>query len=497
MGEREAVPLSLPAEQTATAALLRRLSNADPIETPLSAVFVGADEAWKLRKSVRLPFVDFTDPAARAQAARREFELNSAWAPALYRDVVAVTEGADGPELGGSGRVIDHVVRMARVDPTDFLDVQARAQGLPDAMLDDLADMVAAMHEALPPAMDADPDALLRITRGNLATARVAKLPEERISAWEAAVEQHLAILRPLLAQRIAQGDVRRCHGDLHLGNLCRFQGKILAFDAIEFSEEMATIDLGYDLAFLLMDLDITVGRAAANRVLNRYLARRPDIGILALMPVFLSLRGLIRAHVHGNSGRDWRPYLDYAEAVLIPTKSVGVGIGGLPGSGKSTIARALAPTLGAAPGAVILRSDEIRKRLHGVSPESRLPEAAYSEIASRAVKSRLFADMRHVLETGHAVIADLTFLEEDDRKAARDSCAASPFVGIWLTAPPEILRARVADRRGDASDATVEVLDRILARAPDVKDWQKIDATDPEAVAQIAAIVRNAMNSC
>ncbi len=497
MVQREAVPLSLPAEQQATADLLRGLSGADPIETPLSAVFVGTAEAWKLRKSVRLPFVDFTDPATRAQAAQREFELNHAWAPSLYRDVVAVTEGADGPELGGAGRVIDHVVRMARVEPGDFLDVQAKTYGLPDDMLDHLADMVAAMHDALPPAMDADPDALLRVTRGNLATARVAKLPEDRVCAWEAEVERHLADLRPLLAARIAQGCVRRCHGDLHLGNLCLFHGEILAFDAIEFSEEMATIDLGYDLAFLLMDLDITVGRPAANRVLNRYLARRPDMDILALMPIFLSLRGLIRAHVHGNSGRDWRPYLDYAETVLRPSRPVGIGIGGLPGSGKSTIARRLAPTLGAAPGAVILRSDEIRKRLHGVAPETRLPEAAYAPEKSREVKAILFADMRRVLACGHAVIADLSFLDPQDRTSAQDSCAAAPFVGIWLTAPPDVLRARVAARRGDASDATVEVLDRILASAPDVSDWQKIDATNPDATTQIKAMLSSVVKSC
>ena len=487
MDQREAVPLSIPTEQQPIAALLSRLSGSAPIETPLSAVFVGADTAWKLRKSVRLPFIDFTDLPTRALAAQRELELNRAWAPTLYRDVIAVTEGAQGPELGGSGRVIDHVVRMARVAEGDFLDVRASHGGLSPELLDGLADMVAAMHDALPPADNNDLAALLRVTRGNLATARVAGLPEDRMSAWEAAVEARLTAHAGDLAQRDAAGFVRRCHGDLHLGNLCLFEGKPTAFDALEFSEDMATIDTGYDLAFLLMDLDLRLGRAAANRVMNRYLARRPDFGMLALMPIFLSLRALIRAHVYGNSGRDWRPYLDYAEAMLAPAPPVAMAIGGLPGSGKSTIARAIAPLLGPAPGAVVLRSDEIRKRLAGVPPEQRLPESAYTKASSRAVAETLVANFVTVLRAGHAAIADQTFIDPATRAAVQQASGEVPFFGFWLAAPPDVLRARVAARHGDSSDATVAVLNLMLQSAPNAGNWQEIDSTDPAASHLIA----------
>ena len=487
MDQREAVPLSIPTEQQPIAALLSRLSGSAPIETPLSAVFVGADTAWKLRKSVRLPFIDFTHLPTRALAAQRELELNRAWAPTLYRDVIAVTEGAQGPELGGNGRVIDHVVRMARVAEGDFLDVRATQGGLSPELLDGLADMVAAMHDALPPADNNDLAALLRVTRGNLATARVAGLPEDRLKAWEAAVEDRLEAHAADLAQRDAAGCVRRCHGDWHLGNLCLFDGKPTAFDALEFSEDMATIDTGYDLAFLLMDLDLRLGRAAANRVMNRYLARRPDFGMLGLMPIFLSLRALIRAHVYGNSGRDWRPYLDYAEAMLAPPPPVAVAIGGLPGSGKSTIARAIAPLLGPAPGAVVLRSDEIRKRLAGVPPEQRLPESAYTQASSRAVAETLVADFTTVLRAGHAVIADQTFIDPATRAAVQRASGDVPFFGFWLSAPPDVLRARVAARHGDSSDATVAVLNLMLQSAPNAGNWQEIDSTDPAASHVIA----------
>ena len=468
------------------------------METPLSAVFVGSDTVWKLRKAVNLPFIDFTALPERERAARRELELNRAWAPGIYRDIVPVIACGDGGvALGGPGEVVDYVVRMARIQHEDFLDVRAAGPGLSPELLDDLADMVAAMHNGLAPIAGTDPTALIEVTRGNLATARGAGLPEERISAWEAAVERRLANLAPVLAERTAQGCVRRCHGDLHLANLCLFDGKPTAFDALEFREDMATIDTGYDLSFLLMDLDLKLGRWAANRVMNRYLARRPDIGMLALMPVFLSLRALIRAHVCGNSGRDWRQYLEYAETVLAPPPPVGIGIGGLPGTGKTTIARAIAPGLGAAPGAVILRSDEIRKRLAGLAPEQRLPESAYSKEAGEAVVRTLLADFGRALACGHSAIADLTFLEPAHRRAAEAACGDVPFHGFWLTAAPDVLRARIAGRHGDASDATVAVLEKLLSAYIPATEWREIDTDQATPAELVASSLRAHIGTC
>ncbi len=181
---------------------------------------------------------------------------------------------------------------------------------------------------------------------------------------------------------RAAAGFVRRCHGDLHLGNLCLWRGRPVLFDALEFDEALATIDVAYDLAFLLMDLEHRLDRAAANRVLNRYVARTGDADLVGGLPAFLSMRAMVRAHVEARSGHADRvdAYLADASAVSEPAAPVVIAIGGLPGTGKSTLARALAPALGAAPGALVLRSDEIRKRQHGVQPEQRLPQSAYTE---------------------------------------------------------------------------------------------------------------------
>jgi predicted kinase len=300
---------------------------------------------------------------------------------------------------------------------------------------------------------------------------------------------QALAARADWLAARGTAGFVRRAHGDLHLGNLALWQGRPVAFDALEFDEALATIDLGYDLAFLLMDLDMRVGRPAANRVLNRYVARTGDWDLVAGLPVFLSLRAMIRAHVAARREQrdEASAYLSRAMAYLEPCRAVGVAIGGLPGTGKSTLARALAPSLGPAPGALVLRSDEIRKRLHGVTPETRLPPSAYSAEANRIVAEALTNALAGAVAGGHAVIADATFLDIAQRDAIACAGGPAPFLGVWLQAPLQVLEERVAGRRGDASDADAALLRRMAPSDPGPRGWLAVDATDGDAA--LAAI--------
>ncbi|MBR0647899.1 bifunctional aminoglycoside phosphotransferase/ATP-binding protein, partial [Plastoroseomonas hellenica] len=307
------------------------------------------------------------------------------------------------------------------------------------------------------------------------------------VAAWAAAARAALARTAPLLAARAAQGFVRRCHGDLHLGNLCLLQGRTAPFDALEFDEALATIDIGYDLAFLVMDLDRRAGRTEANRVLNRYAARRGDAGFLAALPLFLSLRAVIRAHVEARRGGDGEGYLAAAIAYLAPAPPRLVGIGGLQGTGKSRLARLLAPALGVAPGALVLRTDEIRKRRAGVAPEQRLPAAAYAPAESQAVHAALFDAAALALAAGHAVIADAAWLDPGMRaglEAVAERCGV-PFDGLWLEAPTQLLRARIAARRGDASDADAAVLDSAARADPGRITWRRLDASgDPCAQA-------------
>jgi aminoglycoside phosphotransferase family enzyme/predicted kinase len=477
--------MTVPPEQQQTAAFLQALAGSPPVETHISLVFRGADTVWKLRKAVRLSFLDFSTLEARRHFAQRELALNAPAAPGLYRDVAAIRRRPDGgltldddPALP----VQDWVLRMARVPEGDFLDVMAAQGRLDPPLLDAVADAVAAYHAALPPRPDILPP-LRDIALGNVRSALDAGLPADRVTAWQAAILAALDRRTAWCAARSRNGFVRRAHGDLHLGNLCLWRGRPVPFDALEFDEALATIDLGYDLAFLLMDLVHRVSRSAGTRVLNRYVARTGDAALVAGLPMFLSLRAMVRAHVDARVGRgdSAAVYLDDAAAFLRPPPPVVIAIGGLPGTGKSTLARALAPAIGAAPGALVLRSDEIRKRRFGVAPEQRLGPDAYAEPVSAAVFATLADSAATAAAGGHAVIADATFLDPAHRRliVAAAERAGAPFIGLWLEAPLPVLEARIAARTHDASDATVAVLRAAVAGNPGPGDWTPVDTSD------------------
>lgn len=469
------------------------LAGRPPTETHISAVFIGADTVWKLKKAVRMPFLDFSTLEAREHFLRRELELNQPAAPDIYRDVVAISRCPDGSLTLGGDNVIDWVLRMAPVPGSDFLDTIASRKALTPRLLDDLGDCVAAYHARLPPVTNWDSaKGLLRITEGNVRSAMSAGLPVAEVNAWRNRIEGAIESRRDWLADRSARGYVRRCHGDLHLGNLCLWEGKPVPFDALEFDEDLATIDVGYDVAFLLMDLDHRVGRDAANRVMNRYVARSGDISMRGF-PVFLSQRAMVRAHVLKAMGQDASPYLQAAHRYLDPVAPMVLAIGGLQGTGKSTLARALGPGLGAAPGALIVRSDEVRKRLHGVGPEDRLGQDAYTSAANAATNSAVIEQTHLAAASGHAVIVDATFLDPAVRQDLANDVrrVGIPFVGIWLHAPLPVLEQRVGTREGDASDATISVLRRSAKNDPGPGDWLPVDASDG---AQALEVVREAV---
>ncbi|MGG5807849.1 AAA family ATPase [Falsiroseomonas sp. CW058] len=488
--------MTIPPGQAEAAALLRRLTGAEPVETHISAVFVGRDDAFKLKKAVDLGFVDFTTPAARERFARRELELNRPLAPGIYREVLPVTRGADGaPRLGGAGPVLDWVLRMAPVPAGDFLDAVAARGGLGGAMLDAVAEAVLALHDAAPVVSGVDaPGRMAAVLEGNRRSCLAAGLDPAAVGALADGLRDALGRLAPAMAARAAAGRVRRCHGDLHLGNLCLWEGRPTPFDALEFDEALATVDVGYDLAFLLMDLDVRLDRAAANRVMNRVLARGFDIGLLAPLPAWLALRAMVRAHVAARRsgaapGGEGARYLAAAARYLVAVPPRLVAVGGLQGTGKTHLARRLAPLIGVAPGALHLRTDEIRKRRAGIAPERPLPPAAYAEAESIAVHAEMFDAARRALAAGHSVVLDAVFLNPAHRATAAGVAAACGvrFDGFWLEAPVELLRARVAARREaglrapaarDASDADEAVLMNAARADAGEITWRRLDAT-------------------
>ncbi|MBI0538878.1 hypothetical protein D9599_25325 [Roseomonas sp. KE2513] len=488
--------MTIPAAQAPAASLLARLTGAErPVETHISAVFVGHQRVLKLRKAVSLGFLDFSLPAARRRFAERELVLNAPAAPGLYRAVHGIPAEGDRLIAPDDPAAVEWAVEMAPVPANAFLDAVADRGGIDEAMADALGDAVVALRGTYPPGDAGDVvRAMDAVLRGNARAALASGLDRARVIAWRRAAGRTLRTVAPVLRARAAEGRVRRCHGDLHLGNLVLWRGRPTAFDALEFDEELATIDTGYDLAFLIADLLRRCGRAAACRVLARAVAVGDDAGLVAALPLWLSTRAMIRAHCLARmegQGEGANAFLGDAEGYLRPPAARLIAVGGLPGTGKTRLGRALAPRFGAAPGALHLRTDEIRKRLAGLPPETHLPPEAYTAAASDAVHAALFKEAGAALSGGHSVIADAAFLDPARRngiEAVARECGV-PFAGFWLEAPIEVLRARVEARRGDASDATREVLDYAASKPVGRLGWARLDASSEPLPAALAAL--------
>jgi aminoglycoside phosphotransferase family enzyme/predicted kinase len=464
------------------------------IETHASLVFLAGDRAYKLKRAVKYSYLDFSTAERRRVACEAELGLNRRTAPELYLEVRALIRGAQGElTFGNAGGAVDWIVVMRRFDQAMVFDELAKAGRLSASSMIELTSQIASFHQSAERRPDhggaAALAAVLETNHGCLTAAREAGLSAERIAEVRLKSLERLALVGAVLDRRRAEGKVRRCHGDLHLRNVCLFENRPTLFDCLEFSEELASIDILYDLAFLLMDLEHHGLGDFASLVLNRYLDLTGEDDGLPAMRLFLSTRAAIRAHVTATvlertagSGAgpamaaEARRYLDLAAQFLQQRSCRVVAIGGLSGTGKSTLAAALAPGLGAR----VLRSDAIRKQLFGVALETRLPASAYTPQASHRVYETLRRRARDALEAGYSVIIDAVSLKPEERRsfAAITEAAAVPFSGLWLEAPAATMDRRLQARRHDASDASPEVLAQQLGQDPGPLDWVRVDAS-------------------
>ncbi len=472
------------------------------IDTHAASVFLAGERAIKIKRAVKFPFLDFSTLEKRRRACEAEIEVNKPFAPAIYRRVVPITRGADGLKIGDGGEPVEWAVEMRRFDEEKTLDHLAERSEIDDELADALGRAVAKAHAAAPKG-EGFVEELGEVIEQNDAElrGRADLFPPAQVILLGAATRTAFKRVRELLEQRERAGLVRRCHGDLHLGNIVLIDGQPTLFDAIEFDPRIAIGDVLYDLAFLLMDLIERKLGAAANIVLNRYLSemRRDDnLDALAALPLFLSVRAAIRAKViaaraqHSDrrtqAEQSARDYFALAIELLAPAKPQLVAIGGLSGTGKSHLARALALELAPAPGAVVLRSDVERKALFGAAENERLPQLAYAREATAKVYAAIEAKARRVLAAGHSAIADAVFSDPRERAAIEQASDGQAFRGLFLTADLDIRLSRVGSRTGDASDADAQV-----ARAQEqydlgALDWATVDASGtPEETLQKA----------
>ena len=466
------------------------------IDTHAAVVFLAGDRALKVKRAVRFPFLDYSTLEKRKAACDEEIRINRPAAPQIYHRVVAITQSHDGAlRIDGDGVPVEYAVEMTRFDENATLDHLAQAGALEPPLMVGLADAIAASHQAAPiVATDGWIRAIPSIISANTTAFRASdRFPEREVDTLDTASQSAFTKIRTRLEERSRRGMVRRCHGDLHLANIVQIGRKPVLFDAIEFDPAIASIDVLYDLSFTLMDLLRYKRRTEANILLNRYLTTtlNENLDGLATLPLFMSMRAAIRANVLlarlGGARKDEafillaaRDYFSLACRLINPSQPMLVAVGGLSGTGKTVLARALAETIESPAGAVILRSDVTRKQHFQIHKTQKLPASAYRPHVGAIVYRILIERAEQILSQGHSVILDAVFAKPSERLAVADVARKLnlPFAGLFLVSDLATRMKRVGHRIGDASDATVALVKNQEAYAGGPLGWHSIDAS-------------------
>ena len=461
------------------------VSQVELMQTHISWVLLAGDFAYKIKKPVRLPFLDFSTLALRKASCLDELRLNRRFAPDIYLGLVAIANTPQAPQLDGPGAPIEYAVKMRRFDEAGRLDHVCARGDLQPTQLSDLADALSAFHNgaavAAPTTRFGSPDAILGAALENFdelqqsAALRDAAPQLAALRAWTEAQHRQLA---PMMRTRKQSGHVRECHGDLHLGNLVLIDGRVRLFDCIEFNEDLRWIDVINDIAFTYVDLLAHQQSGLANWLVNEVFSRSGDYEAAALLRYYAVYRALVRAKVAliriGQSGGDTSETLSYLALAAQLTTPPAPGLlitHGLSGCGKTVASSQL---LQSDPQACTLRlrSDVERKRLFNLNSNAPSDSAVGGGIYDATAQQQTYARLRELagilLRQGWSVIVDATFLQRAERDAFRALAdeLGLPFQILAPQASPAQLRDRILARQAqgrDASEATLAVLERQL----------------------------------
>ena len=472
------IPPAVASVTTLVTALARKLG-AQLIETHISWILLAGEIAYKIKKPLHLPFVDYSTLEARLHFCQEELRLNARLAPSLYLGITRITGTHQLPVLEGPGATLEYAVRMRRFAPGALFSEQLDAKILPAGDVDRLAGVLAHFHELAPRNDVASAFATAERRRGAALQAldgvRTLAHPDDlkRLRDW---IEAEALVLAPLWAYRKAAGCVRECHGDLHLANVVLVDGAVLAFDCIEFDPALRWIDVMDDAAFVVMDFAARNRPDFAFRFLNAWLDQTGDHPGLPALRFAVVYRALVRAQVaqlrdtHDDSCA--RRYLQTALAWIEPPGPRLFITSGLPGSGKTFASQRVLER----EGAIRLRSDVERKRLFGISALENSRASGldlYSTDATDRTYAHLFEVAQVALKAGYSVILDAAFLRAVERSHAQQFAQGLkvPFSIVVCAAPLAVLRERVQARTGDASEANLTVLDQLREVAEPLSD--------------------------
>jgi uncharacterized protein len=445
------------------------------LETHISWVFLAGEHAYKVKKPVRLPFLDFGTLAARRHFCEEELRLNRRTAPALYLGLAPIAPGAHGLRVDGPGEPVEYAVRMRRFSQDALADGMAKRGALGAAEIDALAAAIARFHAGIPPApassVFGDPGTVARPALANFDEIAASPGDAPRLEGLRRWTRLEGDRLREIFSARKRDGFVRECHGDLHLGNIVFVDGRPLLFDGIEFSADLRWIDVASEAAFLVMDLLEHGLDRAAWRLLNAYLESTGDYAGLRVLRYYLVYRAMVRAKVIRLGALDgaYLRYLALADLLAVSARPALLLMHGLAGSGKTTVAQALLERVGA----IRVRSDVERKRLFGLEPAARTHADLYAGIYALEATQRTYERLRQVVRdgvgSGRTMIVDAASLRRADREDFRALAGelGAAFLIVSCRASPAELRRRVALREAamqDASEAGIAVLESQIA---------------------------------
>jgi len=454
------------------------------IETHISWVLLTGEYAYKVKKPLKLPFLDFSTLPLRLYYCQEELRLNRGLAPDLYLDVVGISGEPSRPVVEGTGPALEYAVKMRQFGQDRLASHLVLHDALTPQLVSDLALKVARFHaQGASAAADTDHGSPACVqSQAETLLAELDELiddPEARrgLDAVRTWLATQLERLRSNFAARKRASRIRECHGDLHLGNVVLLNSELIPFDCIEFNPSLRWIDVMSEAAFLAMDLDHAGRSDLASLFLDAYLQDTGDHTGVAMLRFYLVYRALVRvlAHAllankgHAEEAARARTYLELALRYTASERGMIVVMHGYSGSGKSTVALSLALALGG----MRIRSDVERKRMHGLDALARsgsaLGSALYAEETSDATYSRLRDIAGGIAEAGYPAIVDAACLQRGQRDLFRDLARQLhvPFIVVSVQADPAVLRERVARRHAqaaDASEATLAVLEHQLA---------------------------------
>lgn len=464
------------------------------IETHISWVIVAEPYAYKIKKSINLGFLDFSSLEKRLHFCKEELRLNQRLAPDIYLSVTPITGTVQEPQWDGSGTPIEYAIKMIAFPQETQLDRLLSKGLLTPEKVDVLAGHIAHFHthtdRADKDSEYGEPQIICQPVKENFQQIRthvksvsirqsLDQLEEWNLTAFES--------LQQLFSARKANGFIRECHGDLHLRNIAWVENKPLLFDCIEFSPILRWIDVISDVAFLVMDLQDRKQSRLAQRLLNKYLEFTGDYSALYILRYYLTYRAMVRAKIDviranqdGISSNekmeaeeDFHEYLKLALHYIEPTKPQIIITRGLSASGKSTVSQSLLEHIGA----IRIRSDVERKRLHGIQPEEteniEIDKGIYNKEATERTYLKLAELTAQIIDAGYTVIVDGVFAQDGQRQLFKSLAAKKhiPFTILQCTASIDTLQKRITERKGGVSDANLAVLESQYAKWTPLQD--------------------------